>query len=164
MDRNEFIFIGSAKQVNIDKIDDDLLKILSSNARISIIELAEILKVSSTTIRYRVRKLEQIGVIRGYRIAIDPSLIGYKDFRIDVDLKDFTKRDIIFRYITRNPNLTYIFTSIGHADVQFHVRVEKLDDVHIIMSNLNAKFPDAIRDYKYVYIPKIYKQNYMPGE
>jgi len=164
IDRNEFIYTGAGTKVKIDSMDYDLLRMLSQNARITVIELAEILNVSSTTIRYRIKKLEQLKVIQGYRIAIDASKIGCKDFRIDVDLKDFTQREKIFRYITQNPNLTYIFTSIGHADVQFHIRVQRLDDVHVIMSNLNARFPDMIRDYKYVYIPNIYKQNYMPEE
>ena len=106
--------------------------------------------------------MEQSAVIQGYRIALNANLIGYKDFRIDIDLKNYSQRDKIINYISKNPNLIYIFTSIGHADVQFHIRVKHLDDVHRIMRDLNYAFPDMIRDYKYVHIPKIYKQNYMP--
>jgi DNA-binding Lrp family transcriptional regulator len=163
-DRQEFICTGAGPLVKIDQLDYQLLHLLADNARMTIIDLAETLHSSSTTIRYRMKKLEKMGVIQGYRIAIDITQLGFKDFRIDMDLKDYDKRDTIVRYIAKNPCLTYIFSSIGHADLQFHIRVRHLDDVHTIMSDLNEKFPQIIRDYRYVHIPKIYKQNYMPGK
>ena len=95
---------------------------------------------------------------------MDINQLGYKDFRIDINLKDYSKRKSIISYITKNPHLTYIFSSIGHADLQLNIRVSHLDDVHNIMADLNSKFPDIIRDYTYLHFPIVYKQNYMPLE
>ena len=161
-ERKEFIFTGSGRQINIDDIDFKLLRILSSNARIPSIEIAKKMNTTATTIRYRIKKLEEMKIIQGYRITMDINQLGYKDFRIDIDLKDYKKRKSIISYITKNPHLTYIFTSIGHSDLQLNIRVKHLDDVHNIMADLNTKFPDLIRDYRYLHFPIVYKQNYMP--
>jgi DNA-binding Lrp family transcriptional regulator len=163
-ERSEFIFTGAAPGVKIDDLDVQLLRLLSSNARIPSNDLAEQLRTSPNTVRYRIRKLEKMKVIQGYRIAIDIDQLGFKDFRIDMDLKDYTKKKQVISYVTRNPHLTYIFTSIGHADLQMNFRVKHLDDVHEIMRDLNEKFPEGIRDYRYLHFPKVFKQNYVPME
>jgi DNA-binding Lrp family transcriptional regulator len=163
-ERSEFIFTGAAPGVKIDDLDMQLLRLLSSNARMPSNDLAEQLHTSPNTVRYRIGKLEKMKVIQGYRIAIDIDQLGFKDFRIDMDLKDYTKKKQVISYVTRNPHLTYIFTSIGHADLQMNFRVKHLDDVHEIMRDLNEKFPEGIRDYRYLHFPKVFKQNYVPME
>jgi len=60
------------------KISDlDILKELRKNARVSYRELAKKFGVSDTAIRKRIKKLEQMGVIKKYTIEIDPKLLGY---------------------------------------------------------------------------------------
>ena len=163
-DREELIFTGGGEQVKINDLDFQVLRVLSSNARMPIIEIADKLNVSAGVIKHRIKKLEKLGVIQGYRISMDISKLGFIDFRIDFDLKDYNQRKQIVEYIKHNPYLTYIFTSIGHADLQLHVRVKNIDNVHEIMKDINTAFPDIVRNYWYIHIPKIYKQNYMPFE
>lgn len=59
----------------IDDIDRRILEILKSNARTSFREVSRRLGVSTPTVAARVRKLEDLGVIRGYtlRLRADPS-------------------------------------------------------------------------------------------
>ena len=60
------------------KISDlDILKELRKNARVSYRELAKKFGVSDTAIRKRIKKLEQMGIIKKYTIEIDPKLLGY---------------------------------------------------------------------------------------
>ncbi len=163
-DRKELMFTGGGEQVKINDLDIQVLRVLSSNARMPTIEIANKLNISAGVIKHRIKKLEKLGVIQGYRLAMDISKLGFKDFRIDFDFKDYNQRKQIVRYIIRNPHLTDIFTSIGHADLQLHVRVKNIDTVHKIMNDLNIAFPDIVRNYGYIHISKIYKQNYMPFE
>ena len=158
----EIIYIGNAPQVPVDTLDIQLLKILSTNARTPATILAQHLQTSSTVVSYRIKKLEASKVIQNYTLALDIAKIGYSDFRIDIDLTNYTHRDSLLAYIQKNPYLTYIFTSIGHSDIQFNVRVFGIDDVHAIMNDLCTQFPQSIRDYQYIHIPQIYKQSYMP--
>lgn len=55
----------------IDEIDKKILKILINDARASWTSIAKELAVNESTIRYRVRKLEDSGVIFGYKAKIN---------------------------------------------------------------------------------------------
>ncbi len=52
----------------IDETDRAVLTALRDNSRQSFVELAKVVGVSERTIRTRVRKLEENGIIRGYTI------------------------------------------------------------------------------------------------
>jgi len=61
----------------VDKKDLEIIKILQENSRIPYMEIARKLRVSESTIRKRVKDLEEEGVIKNYTVLIDPSKIGY---------------------------------------------------------------------------------------
>ncbi len=55
----------------VDDLDLSILCALKENARISNSELAKILNVSETTIRRRIKNMEEKGIIRGYTALIN---------------------------------------------------------------------------------------------
>ncbi len=59
-----------------DAIDIRILKVLQTNGRISITELAETVNLSKTPCTERVRRLEREGYLTGYRAILDPELLG----------------------------------------------------------------------------------------
>jgi Lrp/AsnC family transcriptional regulator, leucine-responsive regulatory protein len=60
----------------LDAVDRRLLALLGDNARTSISELARQVGMSAPAVRERVTRLEQAGVIRGYRANVDPAGVG----------------------------------------------------------------------------------------
>ena len=61
----------------IDATDRRLLVQLDEDPRISLAELARQVGVSVPTVRDRLRRLEEAGVIRGYHLDLDPAALGY---------------------------------------------------------------------------------------
>jgi Lrp/AsnC family leucine-responsive transcriptional regulator len=55
----------------------ELLRLLRQDPRISISELARRIGMSSPAVRERVLRLEEAGIIRGYRLELDPVALGY---------------------------------------------------------------------------------------
>lgn len=62
----------------LDQIDKKLLKILASNAKLSLNELSERLNLSSTPLARRIKRLEEVGVITGYHVHTSPEKLGYQ--------------------------------------------------------------------------------------
>jgi Lrp/AsnC family transcriptional regulator, leucine-responsive regulatory protein len=60
----------------LDAVNRRILALLTDDARISTAELARRLDMSAPAVRERVSRLEQAGVIRGYRVDIDPAAVG----------------------------------------------------------------------------------------
>ena len=60
----------------LDELNVRLLTELTADPRLRTTELARRLGVSAPTVRERVTRLEESGVIRGYRLEIDPAALG----------------------------------------------------------------------------------------
>lgn len=61
---------------NIDETDRSLLKELQRDARLSLAELGRRVGLSPPSVADRLRRLEDTGVILGYRTEIDPRALG----------------------------------------------------------------------------------------
>jgi Lrp/AsnC family leucine-responsive transcriptional regulator len=55
----------------------DLLNLLQSDPRMSISELSRRVKLSAPAVKERVTRLEEAGVIAGYRLDLNPKALGF---------------------------------------------------------------------------------------
>ena len=55
----------------------DLLRLLGGDPRMTTSELARRVGMSAPAVRERVLRLEEAGVIRGYRLELNPAALGY---------------------------------------------------------------------------------------
>lgn len=62
----------------LDEIDHKIMQILQQNARISNLELAELVNLSPTPCARRVKNLEEIGIITGYHTYTNAQKLGYQ--------------------------------------------------------------------------------------
>ncbi len=60
----------------LDEIDKKILAELQANARVSFAELGRRVALSTPSVMERVRKMEESGIIVGYRAQIDPTKVG----------------------------------------------------------------------------------------
>jgi len=62
--------------IELDRLDRSILRLLSVEGRISVAELARRIGRSKSPTQARLRRMEDAGVIRGYRAILDPINIG----------------------------------------------------------------------------------------
>jgi Lrp/AsnC family leucine-responsive transcriptional regulator len=60
-----------------DRMNMRLLRLLRDNPRVGTSELARCVGMSAPAVRERVLRLEEAGVIAGYRLELDPVALGY---------------------------------------------------------------------------------------
>lgn len=65
------------EQLKIDKLDLQILSILIEDARVPYTKIGESLFVSAGTVHVRIKKLEQMGIVKGQQLIIDPLKLGY---------------------------------------------------------------------------------------
>ena len=63
--------------IDIDDTDKQLLRLLQTQARMSITELAERVNLSATPCARRIKRLEEAGIITGYHTQTDAQKLGY---------------------------------------------------------------------------------------
>jgi len=66
-----------SKNIDIDHLDRQILSHLMRNAKMPYTEIARKLFVSGGTIHVRMKKMEEAGVVNGYRLSVDHTKLGY---------------------------------------------------------------------------------------
>ena len=133
------------------------MQILTRNARIPTIDIAEKLSTTAITINKRIKKLIESGVILRFTVTIDWEKIGYKWFKADLYLREHNKIHQIIKYLEGNPHLAYIDKTIGYANLELEFILRNTRQLRQIIEDLYTKFPETIRSYSYFYVVKSHK-------
>ncbi|WP_142783462.1 Lrp/AsnC family transcriptional regulator [Changchengzhania lutea] len=64
--------------MNIDTLNWKILKCLQENARLSSAEIGRRVGVSSPAVSERIKKMEDLGIIEGYKTMVSPLEVGYQ--------------------------------------------------------------------------------------
>ncbi|MDG2052965.1 MAG: Lrp/AsnC family transcriptional regulator, partial [Flavobacteriaceae bacterium] len=62
----------------MDALNWKILKCLQENARQSNAEIGRIVGISSPAVSERIKKMEDVGVINGYKTIVSPYEVGYQ--------------------------------------------------------------------------------------
>lgn len=64
--------------MQIDTLNKKILKCLQQNARLSNAEIGRQVGISSPAVSERIKKMEDLGIIEGYKALVSPFEIGYQ--------------------------------------------------------------------------------------
>ncbi|MEL0457221.1 Lrp/AsnC family transcriptional regulator [Tamlana flava] len=64
--------------MSIDSINSKILRCLQQNARLSNAEIGRQVGISSPAVSERIKKMEDLGIIEGYKTIVSPFEIGYQ--------------------------------------------------------------------------------------
>jgi DNA-binding Lrp family transcriptional regulator len=152
---NEWFFFGGPPGVSaLDEIDFNVLRIMASNARIPTREIARQLDTTPTVIDYRIRKLEERGIILGYRTEIDLGRVGMTFFKTQLYLSTFDPReeDRILDFCKLNSHVATFIKQIGDCKVELELEVTDYYQLNRILDELRQRFPRLIRNIEVVMI------------
>lgn len=119
-----------------------MLLALHADARVSNSALAETVGIAPSTCHGRLRRLQDIGVIRGFYTDIDPAAVGLAlQAMISVSLQSHARgriRDFIAN-IRKRPQVMDVYFLAGGEDFILHVAARDTDDLRsFVVENLNA--------------------------
>ena len=137
------------EKVEHDDLDFNIMKLLSLNARIPTIEIANKLNTTAFTINNRIKKLIDSGIIVEFRTFQDMSKFGYKFFKVDLFLKEHNKIHQITKYIEENPALFAVDYTLGYADLELELFLKNVNQLHQIIEDISTKYPKVVRKYTY---------------
>ena len=155
---------GYKSPIELDDIDLKILHMIAPNARIPTSEVAKKLNLTTITIASRIKKLSKSGIIQGFKTAVDLTKIGYRWYKVDVVLKKYNKMPQIINYVKNNPYFVCIDKTLGYVDLEMEFYLKNVHELHEIMEDIALKFPDTIRNYKYVSVVTTHKKTYIPEE
>jgi DNA-binding Lrp family transcriptional regulator len=132
----------NVRPVEVDDIDRRILTALHADARISNSALAELVGIAPSTCHGRVRRLQEVGVIRGFYADINPDAIGLTlQAMISVTLQSNARGKIrnFIQHIRSRPQVMDVYFLAGADDFILHVAARDTDDLRsFVVENLNA--------------------------
>ncbi|WP_129779276.1 Lrp/AsnC family transcriptional regulator [Peristeroidobacter soli] len=134
--------------MDLDRYDAAILTELQSDGRLSIVDLAEEVGLSSTPCARRVKLMEQDGIIQGYTAVIDPSRLGLKvQAFVQVRLTRHTDENIeqFRRAVDSMEEVVSCHAMTGAYDLLLQVVVPDLEQLsNVVLKKLMAI--RAVRD------------------
>jgi DNA-binding Lrp family transcriptional regulator len=115
--------------VPLDAVDRQLLALLSADARTSQRRLSRELRMSPPAIGERIARLERLGVIRGYTVAIDWSALGYTTCYLAVSAMQGAEQGPVMAALHQLPEVEEVIVITGSLDMLARVRVK--DHAHL---------------------------------
>lgn len=127
---------------DIDDVDRRILAVLHADARTPNSALADAVGIAPSTCHGRVRRLQELGVIRGFYADIDPAAIGLPlQAMVSVSLQSGARGKIrhFVQQIRRRPQVIDVYFLAGADDFIIHVAARDTDDLRsFVVDSLNA--------------------------
>ncbi len=120
----------------LDRTDEEIVRLLQKNARLSNKELAARISLAPSTCLERVRRLEEAGVFRGFHAEINPSSLGIRLMAmISVRLsKHDTELVKLFRdHALTLPEVRDVYHVAGANDFMIHVAVRDAEHLRELL-------------------------------
>jgi DNA-binding Lrp family transcriptional regulator len=133
----------------LDQIDVQLLRLLRQDASVSHSELAQRLYLSPRTVRSRIQRLREAGVIR-FTVCINREKAGYPataDIMLQVEANRVAR---VAEQIAQFPEVGYIAITTGSHDISIQVYGHSTDDIHRFVVEKLALVPGVIRTNVFV--------------
>jgi len=160
---SQFI-IGNKKAQEIDDTDKKLIDFLTKNCRQPIHEMANALNLKSSSIIYRIKRLESKNIILGYYTIFDLSKLNKEYCRVHFQFDNLLKFDNLILNLKSTSQVLSFAKTIGAGnELEVDFVVDNLDELIKTINNFREKFPGLIRGYKYFRIIDIYKWNHKPN-
>ena len=124
--------------MQFDLTDRKIISILQKDGRITMKHLGELINMSTPSTIDRVRRLEEVGVIKGYAAVVDYIALGY-DMHIYIFVEvNQNKRPGLLEYIAKNQLIAGAHGVAGSKDMVL--------DVYCRTSEFN-KLVDELRSF-----------------
>jgi Lrp/AsnC family transcriptional regulator of ectoine degradation len=127
------------KLARLDRLDLKIITALLREGRISKVQLSDQVGLSATPCWERIKKLEKIGIIRGYHADIDMSrFTNISYFRVEVTLNNYSMAaaDRFERTVRAMPEAIECEAVLGGLDYVLKLAAASIESYRELMENL----------------------------
>lgn len=138
---------------DLDKFDLAILKIISTDGRISVTALADRIGLSKSPTQTRLKRLENEGFIRGYRAVLDPIMLGMDHIAfVEVKLSDTRERALAeFNHALKAiPEVEQAHLIAGNFDYLLKIRTHSMNDYRMVLAEKISTLPHLAHTSTYV--------------
>jgi len=152
------------KNFVLDEVDKEIIKEITSDAKVSSVFLGEKLGLTSAAIAYRIKKLENNNVILGYRTIVDILKFNKQFYYVffNVDVPNVSNEKRVINEMRRNPNILFTNMLAGSYSFLCMVVSDNNNEFYEILQDIQNKV-GVITDINIFSILDFVFHNYIPN-
>jgi Lrp/AsnC family leucine-responsive transcriptional regulator len=120
-------YMGSAEK--IDENDLTIIKMLTKNARSSLREIGAVVKLSPSSIRNRMERLVDLGVIKRYTLDLDHRKLGFEVQVVVLITSTPGESDNLYHKLSKYSEITNVLRTSGPASFICMVQVRDIPEL-----------------------------------
>ncbi len=147
----DFKTIKIIQNVVLDEKDKEILNLLESDARIQYKEIADMLEISSDTVKYRIDKMKSSGVIENFEPIINFNKLGMYQYAaiIKFNFVDINYEKIICEYLTNEKRVTKAIKSLNSNEYFLNLIFENENEIEEFIKKTNTTFKTKLKIIEY---------------
>jgi Lrp/AsnC family leucine-responsive transcriptional regulator len=138
---------------DLDRFDRAILSVLATDGRVSVTELARRIGLSKSPTQARLKRLEEAGVVRGYRAIVDPIRLGLDHVAfVEVKLNDTGERALAAfnDAVTEVAEIEQAHLIAGNFDYLLKVRTADMRAYRRVLAERISTLPGVASTSTYV--------------
>lgn len=153
----------SDKEITLDEKDKTILQVLSTQANISIVDLAEKTDLTIDIVKYRIKELTK-NIVSSYRAIVDMNKLGFFHYVLLLKIRNSSINDEekLMDWCASKRNVMYYTKRIGSFDFEINAAITDINDLNNLILELKKNFSEIISSYELLLNSKILKLNYFP--
>jgi len=123
-----------AGKLNIDKLDLQIIQEMLQNAETPYAELGKKLFVSGGTIHVRIKKLEEIGVVKGKRLKVNLKQLGFDITAfVGIFLEKSSLYDVVATELEKIPEIVRLNYTTGNYSMYIEIVCKDINQLRKIL-------------------------------
>jgi DNA-binding Lrp family transcriptional regulator len=129
--------VSATQDVQLDRLDIDLIDLLAAEPRIGVLECSRRLRVARGTVQARLDKLLARGVIRGFGPDISPAAIGFgvTSF-VTLEISQRHGHDPVAAHLAEIPEVLEAHTITGSGDLLCRIVARSNTDLQRVIDQI----------------------------
>jgi Lrp/AsnC family transcriptional regulator for asnA, asnC and gidA len=123
-----------AGKLNLDKLDLQIIHEMMEDAGVSYADLGKKLFVSGGTIHVRIKKLQEMGIVKGTRLNVDLKMLGYDITAfVGIYLEKSSLYDMVAEDLKKIPEIIRINYTTGNYSMFLEVVARDINQLRYVL-------------------------------
>ncbi len=149
-----------ATKFNLDKLDLQIIHAMMEDAGISYADLGKQLFVSGGTIHVRIKKLQELGVVKGTKLNVDLKLLGYDITAfVGIFLEKSSLYDIVAEELKKIPEIIRLNYTTGNYSMFLEVVAKDINQLRFVLHDSLQKIKGIERTETFISLDESFNRN-----
>ena len=149
-----------AAKPTLDKLDYQIIHEMMENAEISYADLGKKLFVSGGTIHVRIKKLYEMGIVKGTRLSVDIKQLGYDVIAfIGIYLEKSSLYDTVAKDLKKIPELVRLNYTTGNYSMFAEIVCKDINQLRFVLHDTLQKIKGIERTETLISLEESFVRN-----